>query len=141
MGMRLIGTVAAAGAVVLAACSTSGGTPGGGPAPQASVESYCRLSRSYFRQYDKLESPQDVRQVYEDAARDVHAMLVAAPPEIRADVKVLSDGLDRVIAVLARYGYDGDRLAQAPEDLSGVATPEFDAAAQRVQAFTDRECR
>ncbi|MGH9280616.1 MAG: hypothetical protein ACRD12_21305, partial [Acidimicrobiales bacterium] len=118
MRMRLAGLSAAA-MVVLAACSGngSGGTPQAAPAGGGgSAQSYCALSRSYLQQYEKLDTPQGIRQVYEDAARDIHAALAVAPAEIRADVKVLSDGLDRLIAVLAKYDYDSGRLAEAPDD-------------------------
>ncbi|MGH9278488.1 MAG: hypothetical protein ACRD12_10355, partial [Acidimicrobiales bacterium] len=67
--------------------------------------------------------------------------LAVAPAEIRADVKVLSDGLDRLIAVLAKYDYDSGRLAEAPDDLSSIDTPDFEAAGARVEAYTQRECR
>lgn len=143
MRMRLAGLGAAA-MVVLAACSGSGGggtpqaAPGGG---SGSAQSYCALSRSYLQQYEKLDTPQGIRQVYEDAARDIHAALAVAPAEIRADVKVLSDGLDRLIAVLAKYDYDSGRLAEAPDDLSSIDTPDFEAAGARVEAYTQRECR
>src|SRR5919202_1747538 len=98
MGMWRVVTGAAA-AVLLAACSGSGGGGGGSPAASesGSLQSYFHLSRSYFDQYGRLDTPDGVRQVYEAAARDIHAALAVAPAEIRGDVKIVADGVDQLV--------------------------------------------
>lgn len=149
MGKALTG-LGAALLAVLVACSSGGGSSGGSggrsqAAAGASTESYCQLTRSYVEKYNNppppTESPQAIRQVYEDAARDIRAAEAVAPGEIRSDVAVVADGLDRVIAVLARFDFDGAKLAEAPPDaFEGIVTPEFQTATQRVESFMRQEC-
>src|SRR5438874_1712031 len=148
MCKSFIGPGAAAVALTLAACSGAG-TPSSQSSQPAGKSSspnqYCALSRSYVEKYQQAptpgDSPQAIREVYQEAARDIRAALAVAPPEIHADVATVADGLDRLLAVLERFDYDGARLAQSPDALNGIDTQQFEEAGHRVEVYIRDECR
>ena len=152
--------VAALGAVlVLAACSSgSRGRPAKGPTTTAAAgggtvatgppgtsftgagsSEYCRLSRDYAasaKQFAVPTNAAELRQVFEDAAKDIKAVLAVAPPEIKADVQTVANGLASIMTVMEAAQYDENRFAATPPSLP----PNFDAASTRIDAYTRNVC-
>ncbi len=103
---------------------------------------YCQLTRTYSEASKQLTQrgggPETLRQLYGEAARDMHAAVDAAPEEIKHDAKVVADGLSVLVAAFERVGWDPARLP--PDALNAISTPEFLAAANRVDAYTSQVC-
>jgi uncharacterized ferritin-like protein (DUF455 family) len=102
---------------------------------------YCRLARTYQDAQNKLNptntSP-DLRQVFQDAARDIKLAVGVAPEEIKNDVQIVSDGFNALIAALAPVNYDFTKLP--PDLIVRFQSAEFSAASQRVAAYARTVC-
>lgn len=102
---------------------------------------YCRLARSYSDAQSKLNptnvSP-DLRQLFQDAARDIRLAVAVAPAEINNDVQVVADGFSALVAALAPVNYDFTRLT--PDLIARFMSAEFTAASTRVAAYARNVC-
>lgn len=73
--------------------------------------------------------------------RDARAL---APPEIEADLALVSEGFEALDATLAQVGYDFDVLAASGESATvtdAVNDPAFTAAGDRLGAYRTRVCQ
>ena len=158
-GARLAVVTAVASLLVLGGCSggskgsqakgpTTTGVPAGATAATgppdtsftgAGSAEYCRLSRDYAASAKKFAVPTnaaELRQVFEEAAKDIKAVLAVAPPEIKADVQTVANGLASIMAVMAAANYDETRFADTPPSLP----PNFDTASTRIDAYSRNVC-
>ena len=127
-----------------ATTSVAGGDTAAAGTPNTSFtgagsSEYCRLSRDYAASAKKFAVPTnaaELRQVFEDAAKDIKAVLAVAPPEIKADVQTLANGLASIMTVMEAANYDEERFAATPPSLP----PNFDAASTRIDAYTRNVC-
>lgn len=165
MGRNGIRFVAAAiVAVALAACGGVGGggtakgsnptttvasSLGTGPPPQpvdtkftgAGSADYCRLARTYSDASSKLSptnTSSDLRQLFQDAARDIKAAVGVAPAEIKDDVQIVADGFNALVNSLTPVNYDFTKLA--PDLIARFQSQEFMAASTRVAAYSRQVC-
>ncbi len=103
---------------------------------------YCQLARTYLDKSRQLSqsggSPDALRALYKDAERDIKAAVDAAPGEIKNDARVVADGLTVLVAGFERAGWDPSRVT--PDTFNAVTTPEFQASASRVEAYTSQVC-
>lgn len=73
----------------------------------------------------------------------LHDALALAPPEIEADLALVSQGIEQLDATLAAVGYDYEALAasgQAPKLSEAVNDPAFTAAGARLGAYRTQVC-
>ena len=100
---------------------------------------YCRRARDYSESSKKFNvpnTPDQLRQVFQEAQNDIHSALAVAPPEIKADVQTIAAGLSSIVKAMEAADYDVTRLAATPPSLP----PNFDAASQRIDAYTRDVC-
>ena len=100
---------------------------------------YCRLARDYSessKKFNAPNTPDELRQVFQEAQNDIHSALAVAPAEIKADVQTIATGLSSIIKAMEAAGYDVTRLGTTPPSLP----PNFDAASQRIDAYTRDVC-
>ena len=164
--MRRFGfRLAAAGivAVTLAACggdkgagsnadngsgTTAAGAGAGAPGTQpvdtkftgAGSADYCKLARTYQDASSKLgagASP-DLRQLFQDAARDIKAAVDVAPAEIKKDVQTVADGFTALVGALATVNYDFTKLP--PDLIVRFQSQDFMNASTRVGAYSKTVC-
>jgi hypothetical protein len=105
----------------------------------AGSDDYCRLARDYSdssKKFDAPNSPDQLRAVFQEAQNDINSALAVAPPEIKADVQTIATGLDSIVKAMEAANYDVTRLATTPPSLP----PNFDAASQRIDAYTSNVC-
>ncbi|MDQ4130996.1 MAG: hypothetical protein M3133_08425, partial [Actinomycetota bacterium] len=92
-----------------------------------SESEYCQLARTYVerarRSPDPGAGPDALRQLYEEASREMRAAAEAAPAEIKNDARVVADGLAAIVAAFERVGWDPSRVP--PDALNAISTPEF----------------
>jgi hypothetical protein len=70
--------------------------------------------------------------------------LALSPPEIEADLALVSEGIDTLDATLAAVGYDYEALAasgQAPKLSEAVNDPAFTEAGARLGAYRTQVCQ
>lgn len=83
--------------------------------------------------------PEDVESFYREQRRLTAAGVAAAPnPQVREDLETLARGIDGVIAALEGVGWDFSALDDAA--MASFDSPEFEAAADRVDAYAAAEC-
>lgn len=134
--------LAATGAMVLGACGGDDGGGGGG-----SAADWCTMARAFSESGDVLDSeetdPGTIRDGMREAVRAVEAMERSAPAEIRDDVRQIASGFKAFNDALAKVDYNFFALLTDPEAAAAIEaldTPDFDAAADRIDAYTLREC-
>ncbi len=158
-----VGLVAAgivAFAVALAACEGGGGgtaspTTATGIGPGASVPGtqpvdtrftgegsaeYCRLARSYQEASSRLApgATADLRQLFQNAARDIVQAVGVAPAEIKPDVTLVADGFSALVGALGEVDYDFTRLP--PDLIVRFQSQDFVTASTRVGAYSRNVC-
>lgn len=70
--------------------------------------------------------------------------LAVSPPEIEADLALVSEGIETLDATLAAVGYDYEALAasgQAPKLSEAVNDPAFTEAGTRLGAYRTQVCQ
>lgn len=91
-----------------------------------------------------LTDPATVETTFRELVRVLHDALAVAPPEIEADLALVSQGIDALDASLAQVGYDFDVLAASGEAdtlREAVDDPAFAAAGARLSAYRTQVCR
>lgn len=74
----------------------------------------------------------------------LHDALALSPPEIEADLALVSGGIDALDATLAEVGYDFDALAASGQSealVEAVNDPAFSTAGDRLGAYRTQVCR
>ena len=100
---------------------------------------YCRLARDYSessKKFNAPNTPDQLRAVFQEAENDIQSALAVAPPEIKADVQTIATGLSSIVKAMEAANYDVTRLSATPPSLP----PNFDAASQRIDAYTRDVC-
>lgn len=101
---------------------------------------YCQLSKSYADAAARLGPNPDaqLRQAYEDAARDMQAAVAVAPAEIKGDAQIVADGFGGLIAALQGVDYDFTRLP--PDVVARFMDDDFRRASIRLTAYGKNIC-
>jgi len=102
---------------------------------------YCKLAKTYADAQSKLgptNTTPDLRQLFQDAARDIKAAVAVAPAEIKNDVQVVADGFNALVTSLASVNYDFTRLT--PDLIARFQSKEFMDASTRVAAYSRTVC-
>lgn len=146
--------------VAFGACSSDKATNGKADAPAATAttaraaatatvdttftgrgsEEYCKLSSSYKQAADQLTPTSDaqVRQLVQDAARDMKAAVAVAPAEIKSDVQTVANSFDALVNGLVSVNFDYTRLP--PELIASFMSEELRRASTRVAAYARDVC-
>ena len=119
------------------------------PAPAAqSEESYCSLLlafRSLNDLNDELASA-DAKALATSMDRLVgqgELLQRAAPEDIKSDTDTVAAYIKALDGLLAKYGYDVDKLQADPkgvDEYTTITNDEVDAALDQVQSYGDVEC-
>lgn len=140
VGARLAAAALAVAALGVAGCGGSGSkqaAPTGGD-----VGAYCAKARVLEGSTDALgdldiNDIPGVKRVMLGIQADAHAALAAAPGEIRKDVAKVVDQLDRLVAALAKVGFDSSRAdAKEVEKITNAASD----AQSNVADYDERTC-
>ena len=130
--------------IVGASCSSSD------PAPAAqSKESYCSLLLAFRNSDDQLSndlSSSDAKALGTAMNRLVdqgRLLQRAAPKEIKADTDTVAGYLKALDALLAKYGYDVDKLQADPkgvDEYTSITSDDVNAALDRLHSYGDVDC-
>jgi len=112
-------------------------------ATTAAAAPFCALSRVLYDRVTTLSNdlsadPTRVRRFVDSLLTVARQAADAAPAQISADAKVLSDAVTDFARGLESVGYDTTRLA--PETAAGLARPEVTDASRRVQEYEATTC-
>ena len=133
MGSRLLGVVLTL-VVVASACGDDSDAAGG--------LSFCELAVQQDELADTLSfsaGPEEIERFYTEQRRLTAAGIAAAPNgQVKADLETLARGVDGIIAALR--GVDWNFSALSDEAFASFDTPEFNDAADRIDAFSASEC-
>lgn len=102
---------------------------------------YCKLARTYADAQSKLNptnTTPDLRQLFQDAARDIKAAVAVAPAEINKDVQVVAEGFNALVTALASVNYDFTRLSA--DLIARFQSQDFMTASTRVGAYAKNVC-
>jgi hypothetical protein len=121
-----------------AATTTEAAASGGGDA-----KDFCGLSSKYenLQNFDPSADAATVRETLEATRDALDESVDAAPGEIKADVKIVTDAYGPFIESLAKVNFDFTKVDAADPSLAKVSTPEVQAAAERVDAWVDANCK
>ena len=128
--------------------------PASGPTPtvrppdptftgQGSAE-FCNLARTYTERSANLgnlgsSTPAQLRTVVNEGRMAITQAANAAPPEIKADVQLISTTFAGLLAELEKVNFEVSRMP--PEAFTPLQAPEFGRASQRFQAYTRDVCK
>ncbi|MFN2607408.1 MAG: hypothetical protein ABR511_05860 [Acidimicrobiales bacterium] len=164
---RVLATVALASASVVAMAACGGGSTSsasgsaatsapvaagpsgtaGGPSPTPAFTGggsarFCSLTRTYSDNLagllPKLSDPSQLKPWFETLAGAIKSAADVAPPEIKADVALLSSTFGDLLTALERVNYDFGRL---PSDVADrLQSADVQAASSRVSAYSTTVC-
>lgn len=105
---------------------------------------FCTLARTYSERSANVSnpassSPAQLRAVANEAKTAITQAANAAPPEIKADVQLISTTFTTLLAELDKVNYDFSKIT--PAVFAPLQTPEFGRASQRFQAYTRDVCK
>lgn len=103
-------------------------------------QAYCSMSKSYADAAARLGPHPDaeLRQLYEDAARDIQSAAAVAPAEIKGDVQTVAAGFGALISALRNVDYDFTKL---PADVvTTFMADDFRRASIRLTAYAKNVC-
>jgi hypothetical protein len=137
----LVSTVVSAG--VVTACGDDGGSSSGA--------GYCATAQKFVTASDSFDSVFDTQQpdvadmkkAFTTMARMSSDLLAAAPAEIEQDATVLNDSVQKLVAAFDKLDYDFTKLLADPEAMAVVSamdSAELDAAGDRIDSYTEKEC-
>lgn len=132
----------------LVVLSAAGLTACGGDDGDDGATDYCTAARTFSDGFDEFENafeqdPESMRRAMTNVRQLVADFGRSAPAEIRDDMNWVTAAFNTVIDTLDRFDYDFMALAGDPEAierLGALDSPEFAAAADRVDEFTERTC-
>ena len=64
----------------------------------------------------------------------------AVPPELKGDVKILSESFTKLAALYAKYGYDYSKIATDPEAQTIFGDKRFTDASDHLNNWLDTQC-
>ncbi|MGI9079535.1 MAG: hypothetical protein ACR2GF_01710 [Acidimicrobiales bacterium] len=135
----------------LAGCSGSGSNGQASPTttspaattPGAAATQFCSLSRVFYDRVTSLSNdlsadPTRVRRFVDALVTVAKQAADAAPAQISADAKILTDAATAYAHDLENAGYDATRVA--PEAAARLSRPEVTDASRRVQEYETATC-
>ena len=137
----LIGALATV--TMLGAC---GDDSGGGA---VSEKAFCGMIQDYKDKADSFDSafdstdPKDIENAFTTMQGVLHDLDDAAPAEVKEDLGVMVESVDRMIEIFDKYDWDFTKLATAPEfaelsaELEGQAMSD---ASDRLDAYSKDTC-
>ena len=136
----LVSTIAAATAVT--ACGDDGGTSAGGYC--ATAQKFVTASNSFDSVFDtEVPDTAAIKKAFTTMASMTKDLLDSAPTEIKQDALLMNDGVERLIGAFEEVDYDIGKLLADPEAMAVVEemdSAEMDAAGDRIDAYTEKEC-
>ena len=110
---------------------------------QGSAE-FCSLARTYTERFANVgnsasSSPAQLRAIANEGRAAITQAANTAPPEIKADVQLISTTFTALLAELDKVNFDFSKLT--PAAVAPLQTPEFGRASQRFQAYTRDVCK
>jgi hypothetical protein len=121
--------------------------PAPAPSPtftgQGSAE-FCALARTYTERSATVGSPSamtpsQLRSLANEGRTAITQAARTAPPEIKADVELISNTFTALLTELEKVNYDFAKIT--PVAFAPLQTPEFGRASQRFQAYTRDVCK
>lgn len=151
---RVLLAFAAAIAVTLMLSSCSNGDDESSTTTTARVQSdvattlsddpYCqvlqRLNERYGRIDPGLADPPRFRAAMQDAIASAQEAQANAPPELKGDLATMTATMQQLLALFEQVNFDLTKLPEQPQFEQLMSNPEFLAAGQRVQAYTQQNC-
>lgn len=110
---------------------------------QGSAE-FCGLARTYTDRFASVgsptaSSPAQLRTLANEGKTAITQAANTAPPEIKADVQLISTTFTGLLAELEKVNYDFTKVTAAV--FAPLQTPEFGRASQRFQAYSRDVCK
>lgn len=110
---------------------------------QGSTE-FCNLARTYTERSASVggntsSTPAQLRTLANEGRTAINQAADVAPPEIKADVQLISTTFSGLLAELEKVDYDATKLT--PAAFAPLQAPEFGRASQRFQAYTQDVCK
>lgn len=105
------------------------------------VDVYCRLALENDRASDRFDptaGPEATEQFVRESQASLAEALLVAPPELRADLATIGEGIDELAEILEANDWDFFAALDAIELLT--ASPEREAAEDRIDAFEELNC-
>ncbi len=102
---------------------------------------FCELLRSYNERYNRTRNvtePQQLRELLRTARADVREAQEVAPPEVKADAEIVARVLTEYVDALEAVDYQTNRIP--PDVIQRLLSPDFLAAAQRMEAYGRANC-
>ncbi len=104
---------------------------------------FCELTETFYRRLSTVarglgDDPAQIRRFVDELLAASNEAAAAAPPEIAADAKLLTEAAGTYARNLEQAGYDPARI---PADAAAVlSSAEVQAASQRIEVFTGSNC-
>lgn len=127
-------------ATAVAAATTA---PPATAARAGSNDPFCVFVRTYNERFGRinpgaLSDPQQFRTVMQDAASAIKDAATNAPASIKADVALMSQALQKLVDSFQKANYDLTKIQVSA--FTDLQAPDFQAAGQRLDAYTRQNC-
>ncbi len=102
---------------------------------------FCELLRSYNDRYNRTRNvtePEQLRELVRTARSDVREAQEVAPPEIKGDTEIVAQVMTEYVDELEKVDFETSRIP--PHMVQRLLSPEFLAAAQRMEAYGRSTC-
>jgi hypothetical protein len=108
-----------------------------------STDPFCNFVRTYNDRFGRinpgaLSDPQQFRTVMQDASNAIEEAAANSPAAIKADVTLMSQAVQKLLDAFQKANFDVTRIDVSA--LNDLATPQFTAAGQRLDAYTRQNC-
>ena len=105
---------------------------------------FCALARTYSERSATVGSPSamtpaQLRAIANEGRTAIAQAANTAPPEIKADVQLISTTFTALLAELEKVNYDFSKIT--PAVFAPLQAPEFGRASQRFQAYSRDVCK
>ena len=130
---------------LLGACGDDKKSSGG-----SSDAAYCTMIKAYKTKSDEMGSFMDsgdaksLKTAFTTMQSMIHDLDKKAPSKLAADVHTMTGAVDKIVAIFAKYDWDVQKLAAAPDaaELSTTMnTPEVSSASERLDAYSTDVCK
>jgi hypothetical protein len=141
--ITILASVALSGAAV-SACSSGGST--------LSTKDYCQKIKDYKSEASKFDSvftsntpdPAKTKIAFDTMSSMLKDLSATAPTEIKADTAKVVDATDKIIALLAKNGYDMQKVSANAADVKELQTVMADTsvsdASKRLDTYGQSKC-
>ncbi len=102
---------------------------------------FCELLRSYNDKYNRTRNvtePDQLRELLRTAKSDVREAQEVAPPEIKGDTEIVAQVFTEYVDELEKVDFETSRIPA--HMVQRLVSPEFLAAAQRLEAYGRATC-